>query len=783
MYKGKSGLVAIFIMASYFSCLADESIGVLESKLKNTQADTLRIEVLLQMGDYFEYTDYDSALHFYRQALELSQNSQESSNPSYQEQLKRLEIKSHRYIIHLNSTWGKYQEAIDQGLVILEMYYDLEDYERVIHTKLNIGNNYYYLGDIPAAVDYFVKALDLAHEHNSHENIASINTNLATIHYQRGNYLQSLDYYQTALKYFKEYENVRDEGLAYLGIGNIHSSLKNFAEAKQNYQMALDRMDELEDHAAIATIHLSLGSLYYQLKDTDNADHHYQKSQHHATIGKDLRVQGQALLNLGILYAGEGNYTKALEHYDQALEIATESGNRHTEASTLRNKALTLLRLKKFRQALELAQNSFQLSREVESLEDQAESLKVISRINEQQGRYASALTYYQEYKLYNDSLLNIENQRQINEMDAVFQSEQKQQKIDLQNLQIEKNKIELRRKNQLVNSFIIILVFVIILAIATLLHFNQKKITNMEIARQKAVIAENIETINGQKEELKEAHLQISLLEKEKDLQQQKARQTLYLAESISAKSHDCSVILSRIFFNKIFETNLGEKVQISDICIARELKNQVFIVIADIDLPMVDKKLINIALGSYIDRHAGEDFIQRTDECLHQLKEYLQEIISGVMGENKTMDSKLALLYLDKTHHKVKFVSEAPLLGLAIARNPGSIFRPMFDYQEIQMIDPAAELSGKTSIRFSPSGMYEFKLKPADRIYLLNPGKPTADNDRESRIARYRKVIQFVDNHQNMDITMQGEYLEKEFGTASNPAKHNIMIRGMEI
>ncbi|TVQ12272.1 MAG: tetratricopeptide repeat protein [Bacteroidetes bacterium] len=786
MYLRKVIFLTSIVLINHIAAIGNESIGVLESRIKNTRVDTVKIELLLQMGDYFENTNYDSALHFYLQALELSRNPGNISNKKHKEKLQLLEIKSLRYIIHLNNAWGKYQEGIDNSMKVLEMLSELKQYSQKIRIKLSIGSNYYYLGDLTAAAEHFVKALEIAEEHNIQDNIASLNTNLATIHYVRGNYLKSLDYYQTALGYFREFENFRDEGLAYLGIGNIYNSMGNFSKAKENYLTALDLLDELEDHSSIASINLSLGALYYQHNDSNNADKHYQKALYHAVTANDMRIQGQALLNMGILYSKEGNSPKALEHYEKALAISQQAGHKHTEASVLRNKAISLMRLRNFNQAIELAQKSLQLAREVESLEDQAQSLKVLSSISEGQERYRNALNYFQEYKQYSDSLLNIANQRQINEMDAYFQSEQKQQMIDLQSLQIEKNKIELKRKNQMVNTIFIVLAFVIILTIATLVHFNQKKITNMEIGKQKSIISDNVEMIKKQEDQLVEASRNIGQLENENILQLQQAAQTLQLAQIISEKHNKCPDELKQIFANKYFEVHLGEEQKLPDICTVRQWNDHALILIADTHLLPVDKKLLNIALGSFVDNHLKIDFIKKPNEYLIQLKEYFRTITSSFTTGEDAFNLNFAMLHLNKTDYKVRFTSEATILGLAIARNPGSIFRPMFDYQELQLIDPTSRIFDNPGITNSFSGIYEFKLKPSDRLYLINPEKQLSEGEEtESHIKLHHEVVRFIDSHQNIEISLQGEYIDKDLKkqVGNNGKIRYLAVRGIEL
>ena len=206
----------------------------------------------------------------------------------------------------------------------------------------------------------------------------------------------------------------------------------------------------------------------------------------------------------------------------------------------------------------------------------------------------------------------------------------------------------------------------------------------------------------------------------------------------------------------------------------------------IADTHLLPVDKKLLNIAIGSFVDNHLKIDFIKKPVEYLIQLKEYLRSITSSITTGEDGINLKFAILHLNKRDYKVRFTSDAAILGLAIARNPGSIFRPMFDYQELQMIDPTSRIFDNPGITSSFSGIYEFKLKPSDRLYLINPeNQLSTGEEAETHIKLHHEVVRFIDSHQNVEISLQGEYIEKNLKkqVGKNGKISCLAVRGIEL
>ncbi len=784
----------LIILAGNSLSMSNETLGTLESRFQNSQVDTMRIELLLQMGDYFEHTEYDSALHFYIQALELSRHAmQNAGNAKHLMHLKELEIKCIRYIAFLDKSWEKYDSAIGYYKELLELYEEAEDVLGTTRVYQSLGNIYYYRSQWVEAVDYYQQGLELAQKNSFAKQTADLTSNLASMHFIRGDFVKSLDFYQQALSHYNNLEDDRNRALVYLGLGNIHSSMGNFDTAEQNYNHALMHYNELKDHRRICTIFLSMGSLYFEKEDFERAGEYYQQALSHADIAGDGRQEAQSLLNLGVLYAAKNEEEKAIAHYDKALDAADKSKNKHIKTYALRNKAGSLLRLDNHHQALQLASQSLELAKELESLDDQAQAYKTLSGIRKAQGFYRQALALYEDYKIYSDSLLNVENQKQLNELDAIYQSEQKQQRNELLNLELEKNKAEIKRKNQLVNTFIIVLAFVIILSIAILLHYNQKKITNLEIARQKQTIANNNDQIHTLQEGMKYQHHAIQELQEKLELNQKISEETQAFSRIIlSGNSSPDSNNLCKVFQGKSFELPEKSQVELTDIFYIKEENGNIFLAIADANLNNTDKILLNISLNCFIDKNAMPKCSKKAEELNLNLKNHLKDQLAQLKKSGRDVELQLATLFYSKKDNKINYISEEMPLYLAIARNPGSIFKPMHDYQEIQFLEPFRKSSALQPQNNHTSKSLEFKLKKADRLYLINTAAPSVEKDKYDEIKKESsclstEIISFLDTHQNMEISLQKDYLDRELsGMAKRNGENlpaNITIRGIEL
>jgi len=82
-----------------------------------------------------------------------------------------------------------------------------------------------------------------------------------------------------------------------------------------------------------------------------------------------------------------------------------------------------------------------------ENFEVQKQSYYYLSQAYDSLDNKSEALKYFKLYTQSKDSLLNIEKSRQIKQMEARYQSEQKQQQIELQQTQLTNKDLQLRRQ------------------------------------------------------------------------------------------------------------------------------------------------------------------------------------------------------------------------------------------------------------------------------------------------------------------------------------------------
>ncbi len=756
-----SGAIIIIWQTLFSSLSAHETMGSLESGLKEAGSDSLRIEMLLEMGDRFEHTDFNAALHFYNEALKQSEEALgKNRNTSETKILEDLYIKSLRYIALLYKGWGKYDEAMDGYRNLQSIYEESGRHEYTVRALISQANIYYYQGLYPAAISILQKTLPMAKDHQFSRLKADINLNIANFYYLTGDYTQSLEHFHTALEIYNSLELEIHHGSIYVGLGNLFSSLGNFEQSLEHYQKALGYFDELIHHNQLSNVHLSMGSLFYGAGNLEAAREHYYAAKKHAGALSNARMLSQCLTNLGMLYSREQQYEKAFHYYNEALEQAELSNQQHSMCYILRNMALAYTRQGNHTLALQKAQESLEIARNIESVNDQAESYRILSQVYENQGRFLDALQKYKQYKSYNDSLLDVEKQKQLTEMDAVFRHTQQQQQIELQQMDLERNKALLQQKSQQMNMFILIAVLTLVLAIVFIYYNNHKRKTNQIILKQNLTIKENQKSIKNLLQESDNQHKFIQNLEKQSIAFEKKVKEWEMMGASMLSTLMPSGEHIRDLFHEKAYL--LPEPEKSNNTFFYRIYENTTTRLVALATSPQkgLPTKLLYLYMASAMEEVLSKTTLVKTETIYLSLADKLHQINANAPKQQTPLpDYKIALLAIGKKDHRVSFTSRQLPLFMAIARNAATAGSKT-EYQEIQTFGyskGAAMVNGNKNTEDVISG--NFKLKKQDRLYIL---LDCLNGNGQSPQKYHERILVFLDNHQEIKAHMQQEKLK---------------------
>ncbi|MEO6286308.1 MAG: ATP-binding protein [Dyadobacter sp.] len=260
----------------------------------------------------------------------------------------------------------------------------------------NIGLVYMSQGNYTVALNEFYAALKSANEINDQFVAASTLNNIAIIHFYQGKLREADSTYQKTLVIAKKMADTIGVILAYNNIAEINIEQHALPLALANLNLAYALAVKKDNPEMLTVVSHSLGSTYFQLDSLNKAAVYFETASRIARKHHYSTSACKAVIGLARVYERQGFLKKALEAGLDGLQQARNMG--HTQ----------LLR----------------------------DANEIVSVIYEKMGDGLNSLTYFKEFKIYSDSLRNVESERVANMYDAKLEFSKKEDALHQKNLQ-----------------------------------------------------------------------------------------------------------------------------------------------------------------------------------------------------------------------------------------------------------------------------------------------------------------------------------------------------------
>lgn len=267
-----------------------------------------------------------------------------------------------------------------------------------LNTFLNISKAYRKMGDYDSALIFLYKTKDIAESLQRNKELAESYNEFGIIKKLQKNYEEALFYYQKSLQIGRELDYKKGVVGALNNIGNVYKEQKNFSKALLYFNEALKLKLELGDKKYLASAYLNVGEVQMMLKDFVNAESSLKKSLKYSHDSNDKELEITSCFLLGELFINTNNFLEAEIYLLKAKKQVELIGalDLHKEV---------LLRLKDFYAA---------------------------------QNNGKQALAYYDKYISIKDSIFNTENMQHMQEMETRYQTREKEQQIEVLNIEKE---------------------------------------------------------------------------------------------------------------------------------------------------------------------------------------------------------------------------------------------------------------------------------------------------------------------------------------------------------
>lgn len=427
-------LTILILLLTSHSLVGQETpvIDSLKLVVKKHLGDTSEAKALNELCYQYKYISKDSAFKYGELGVALSEKleSHEQISVGYSN-LAECYTNDAKYKAALHF-YQKSLEIDEREGKIADTYLD----------KVNIAIAYQKMGDYDQALGIFLDCLKYYEEKKDSGRMTIINFSIGNNFGYQEETKKAEQYYKTALNISKEINDsvMFAHCLDGLGVNAVRD--RKFKLAESYFEEALNVAQKTGDQYLAAAVYSNIGFMKEELSDLKGAAYYYQKAIDISDEIGDVQGTMISLFNLATVYSNIGEYDKSQKYYGQVVDMATEAGAKQILSHAYRGLAV----------------------------------------LNKEMGNFKSAFEYQELFSDLRDSLLNEQRVATIEELNAIYESEKRENQIAI-----------LEKENQIVEAKSVSRTYLLIgaisvfsiLSLSIFLYFRQAR------ARQKQEIVE----------------------------------------------------------------------------------------------------------------------------------------------------------------------------------------------------------------------------------------------------------------------------------------------------
>ena len=777
----------VLIIASYISFSQKSKVDSLLIIANSNLHDTIRIQTFLNIGDTYEYSVPDSALHYYQKAKEIAEK-----NLGKHRTYSKLYSTASRYMGIVFLSRGNFNTAKNYFNKSIEASKTINDKLAIASGYMNIGVCHVKQGNYDSALYFYQQTQDIAIQLNDTPTLSKCYGNIGEVWWNKGVYDKATEYYLMQLSIAEKYNNIQGMYMCYNNLGSIYSTQLEYDKSIEYFLKAIQIIEVYGDKKSLSAAYNNIGIIYYEKGDPSKAIEYYTKALKISEAIDDKQGASICLGSIGIVYYGEKNYDNAIEYYKKQLKIAEEIGDKNTAATALGNTSGSYIALadsfkldknKKIsylKQAIEFGNKAYSISNEIGNLQSINNNSKELVKAYKAIGDYKKSLEFAEIYISTRDSMFREEKTKAITEMQTKYETEKKQQEIEKQQLVIEKQEIENRRQRNIRNFFIAGSLLLALLALAILRGYQVKKRSNTIITEKNALLEQANEEIAAQRDLVTEQRDHIETIHEELTSSIRYAKR---IQGAVLPSAEQMTELLGDHFV--LFKP---KDIVSGDFYWATKVKQFLIFCVADCTGHGVPGAFMSMLGVSFLNDIVHKENVTSASEVLNHLRTSIIGALKqrGDGSEQKDgMDMGLCVINTETLH-----------MQFAGGYNPCWIIpNPEFPSPRIQGENEEEE---SEIIQLKPDKMpiaihkhmesysnHEVQLFPGDQIYLMSDGFQDQFGGPQGKKFMVKNLRELVVANASLPLDQQREALESTLENWKNGAEQvdDVTIMGIRV
>jgi serine phosphatase RsbU (regulator of sigma subunit) len=478
------GLTIIFNLL--FTGFYGQSLTKLDSlkiRLSQEKSDTGKVILYYRISYELQFADLEQSQTYAQKALENAEELKYSKGIGNSLiQLGNIE--------HIKGNNIKSEEYNLRALGILTKIYDLPG---IAICYNNLGILAHSSNDYSTAIEYYNKSLKINREIGRRPGEATSMFCIGTVYENQANYDSALNYYLKAQTISESISDIRLMAYGKTSLANVYSKMENYIKSMEYNEEAIELFERSGNNLGLLKVYNSLGQTAEYLDSTSMAIWFYRQALNISYKIQSPNDQANIFFSIGQLFENTGIIDSARANYKKSYLLYKQTDNKENLSLSL----IVLARLKNYnndyRGAIELLDEALKIAKEIQSPSALTEAYREIAMTYSGLKDFRKAFSYLNRYSAIKDSMMTVEKQKQILELQTQFETEKKEK----ENVILHKNQQILQTTR---NSLIIGALLLLTIAILILRSLKLKKRDNKLLRQQKEEIERQKEIVEIQK-------------------------------------------------------------------------------------------------------------------------------------------------------------------------------------------------------------------------------------------------------------------------------------------
>lgn len=293
---------------------------------------------------------------------------------------------------------------------------------------------------------------------------------LSLASYYSGNFEKNLQYSLQAIKIFEKISSYESLAKEY---GELGYRMKERSPKKALYYMqkGMKISEQNNFQEPLLSIYNNYGVLKKRNKEIDSALHYFRKCLVIKERLKDSIGIPYSLNNIAEVYVDQKKFTEAKKLFDTALKIRIKLDDKYGIADNYAYLGDLFFAEKKYQDAIENYTKSLEMSQKYGFNNLLLHNYKMVSQCYEFSNNASMALQSFKKHIFYKDSILNIQTNEKIAELEVKFETN-------------EKEKLLIKKENEVKNfrnKLLIVSILALFIGLLGALIYRQQKFKNKQ--------------------------------------------------------------------------------------------------------------------------------------------------------------------------------------------------------------------------------------------------------------------------------------------------------------